>query len=64
MLCCVVLCCVGVQEEGEQPSVDSEQDLVVLLAQCERKLHKLQGALQGRNLADVLKDMKDEEVRS
>lgn len=44
-------------------SPDSDEFVVELMTQCELKLHLLLEELQGKDLAAIMKEMEEEEVR-
>lgn len=62
---CLKTTCSSLQSQDGAARVSPEsQDLVLeLLAQSELKLQSLQKELQGKDLAAVLKEMEEEEVR-
>lgn len=50
-------------EPATEVSPDSDEFVLVLLSQCEKKLQLLHEELQGNDLAAILKEMEEEEVR-
>lgn len=55
---------VQTQDTATEVSPESDEFVLVLMTQCEQKLQLLHGELEGQDLATVMKEMEEEEVKT